>query len=280
MRRRTASANADALCRNPVTLAPWGLCYHPRVTARLIQLTDPHLYGDAAATLRGIATLPALERALAHALAHHGDAAAILVTGDLVQDDPGGYAHIRRLFGRLGKPVYCIAGNHDLVGPMHAALAGAPFEIDGHFDIGRWRVVLLDSSVPGTASGRLAADTLARLDATLGAAAGRPALVCLHHHPVDMDSLWLDQVGLGNRGEFLAVIDRHPQVRAILWGHVHQEYDGARGGVRLLATPATCAQFLPHAAQFAIDPKPPAYRVLTLHDDGRIDTQVEWLAPA
>ena len=28
------------------------------MAARLIQFTDPHLYGDAAATLRGIATLP------------------------------------------------------------------------------------------------------------------------------------------------------------------------------------------------------------------------------
>lgn len=247
------------------------------MTARLIQLTDPHLYGAPDATLRGIATLPALERALAHALAHHADAAAILLTGDLVQDDPGGYAHIRRLFEPIGKPVYCIAGNHDLVAEMRAALGAAPFRIDGHVDLGRWRIVLLDSSVAGIASGRLAPETLNRLDTTLAASAGRHALVCLHHHPVDMGSRWLDLVGLENRDEFMAVIDRHPQVRAILWGHVHQEYDGIRGGVRLLATPATCAQFLPLAQDFAIDLKPPAYRVLTLRDDGQIETRVEWL---
>ena len=65
-----------------------------------------------------------------------------------------------------------------------------------------------------------------------------------------MDSRWLDRVGLENAAEFLQTIDRHRNVRAIVWGHVHQAYEGLRKGVRLLATPSTCAQFLPHAARF------------------------------
>lgn len=247
------------------------------MTARLIQFTDPHLYGDADGTLRGIATRPALERAILHARRHHWDADALLLTGDLVQDDPGGYAHIRRLFADLGKPVHCIAGNHDLIDDMRAALASAPFQIDGQFDTGKWRVVLLDSSVPGSAAGRLAQGTLARLAHALETSGDRHVLVCLHHHPIDMQSRWLDRVGLENRDEFFAVIDRHRSVRAVLWGHVHQQLDTMRGGVRLLATPATCAQFLPGSEQFAIDRKPPAYRILALHDDGRIETHVEWV---
>lgn len=250
------------------------------VAVRLIQYTDPHLYGDAAATLRGIATLPALERALAHGQSRHGDAAALLVTGDLVQDDPGGYAHFRRLFAALGKPVHCIPGNHDLVDEMRATLAGAPFVLGGHFDVGAWRIVMLDSAVPGTASGQLAPAALAQLDHALGTAGTRPALVCLHHHPIDMGSRWLDRVGLVNRDDFLAAIDRHRNVRAVLWGHVHQEFDTVRHGVRFMSTPATCAQFLPGSADFAVDARPPGYRVLTLHDDGSLETRVEWLPEA
>jgi len=247
------------------------------VIPRLIQFTDPHLYGDAAGSLRGIATLPALERAIAHARRHHWDLDALLLTGDLVQDDAGGYAHIRRLFADLGKPVHCIAGNHDLIDEMRVALATTPFHIDGHFDVGMWRIVMLDSSVPGSAVGHLAPPTLARLDHALTAASGRHVLVCLHHHPIDMRSAWLDRVGLDNRDEFFEILDRHRNVRAVLWGHVHQQLDTTRSGVRLLATPATCAQFLPGSEQFAIDRKPPAYRVLALLDDGRIDTHIEWL---
>ena len=73
---------------------------------------------------------------------------------------------------------------------------------------------------------------------------------------------------------FLPITDRYACVRAIVWGHVHQSHDSRRKGVRLLATPSTCAQFLPHSDHFAIDPAPPAYRRLTLRADGTIDTEV------
>jgi Icc protein len=92
-----------------------------------------------------------------------------------------------------------------------------------------------------------------------------------------LGSRWLDRVGLQNADEFFAVIDRHPTVRGIVWGHVHQSYDGLRKGVRLLATPSTCAQFLPHAEEFALDRRPPGYRTLELKADGSILTDLVWV---
>ncbi len=133
---------------------------------------------------------------------------------------------------------------------------------------------MLDSCVPGQAHGRISAAELARLDAALASAGERHVLVSLHHHPVRMASRWLDSVGLQNADEFFAITDRYPQLRAIIWGHVHQSYDSRRKGVRLLAVPSTCAQFLPHSDQFAVDPSPPGYRRLTLRGDGTIDTEV------
>ena len=50
--------------------------------------------------------------------------------------------------------------------------------------------------------------------------------------------------------------------------------------VRLLATPSTGAQFLPRSEHFAIDQRPPAYRRLTLHANGTVDTDVVWLTKA
>ena len=66
-------------------------------------------------------------------------------------------------------------------------------------------------------------------------------------------------------------------MRAIVWGHVHQAYEGLRKGVRMLATPSTCAQFLPHAEDFALDRRPPAYRTLELRPDGSLLTEIVWL---
>ena len=70
-------------------------------------------------------------------------------------------------------------------------------------------------------------------------------MVCLHHHPIAMGSRWLDTVGLAEPEAFWRIIDSHAHVRAVVWGHVHQVYDGRRGDVRLFATPSTGAQFLP-----------------------------------
>ena len=245
---------------------------------RLIQFTDPHLYGSETETLRGIATLPALKAALSDAQQSSAwPPDVVLVTGDLVQDDPSGYAHIRRVFGHLGMPVLCIPGNHDDPTAMRRELRVDPFTVGGHADFGAWRIVLLDSSLPGSASGRLSEKTLAQLEAALSGAAGRHCLVTLHHHPVAMSSRWLDRVGLENAEEFFGVIERHDNVRAILWGHVHQVYEGRRKNVRLLATPSTCAQFVPRADEFAVDRRPPAYRTLELQSDGSLLTEVVWV---
>jgi 3',5'-cyclic-AMP phosphodiesterase len=244
---------------------------------RITHFTDPHLYAGEHESLRGVATLPALKAALANARARDWPPDALLVTGDLVQDDPGGYSHFRRLFSTLGAPVLCLPGNHDEPVAMRRELAGKPFVLGGYVDIGRWRIVLLDSCIPGSASGALSAQELENLEAALATAGARHCMVCLHHHPVAMASRWLDNVGLTNAAEFLHTIDAHRNVRAIVWGHVHQAFDTLRKGVRLLATPSTCAQFVPHADDFAVDRRPPAYRTLELRADGSLLTEVVWL---
>ena len=246
-------------------------------TLRLIQFTDPHLYGDEAGSLRGVTTYPALMRAIGQAQARDWPVDGILLTGDLVQDDASGYALVRRTFGSLGVPVYCLPGNHDEPQAMRRELAREPFVVGGSVDRGAWRIVLLDSTVPGSADGRLSERSLAELDAALSTAPGH-ALVCLHHHPVAMQSRWLDRVGLKNADDFFRVIDAHRNVRAVLWGHVHQSFDALRGNVRLLATPSTCTQFLPRADEFSIDSRPPAYRTLELRPDGTLLTEVVWVA--
>jgi Icc protein len=92
-----------------------------------------------------------------------------------------------------------------------------------------------------------------------------------------MGSAWLDGVGLRDGDRLMAIVDRHPQVRAIVWGHVHQASDSTHGKVRLLSAPSTCAQFLPNNPYFALDDRPPGYRWLELHPDGSVKTSVAWL---
>ncbi|MET0279811.1 MAG: 3',5'-cyclic-AMP phosphodiesterase [Steroidobacteraceae bacterium] len=244
---------------------------------RLVHLTDPHLYTDPAGRLRGVPTLPALQAVLAAARAEIEACQAILVTGDIVQDDPGGYEHFRVELGGLSRPVLCVPGNHDDLPAMRAALSAPPFQLDGTWDIGAWRVVLLNSMVPGETGGRLAAASLAFLEQALASAPDRHALICLHHHPVRVRSRWLDDIGVANGQQFTDLLQRFPRARTVLFGHVHQQLDEMADGVRMIATPSTCSQFKPLSDEFATDDAPPAWRTLTLHADGRVETALKWL---
>jgi 3',5'-cyclic-AMP phosphodiesterase len=243
---------------------------------QILQVTDPHLYGNAAGRLRGVETDTSLRNVLDDAFAQVPDYSAVLVTGDLVQDDPSGYLRFRSIFGNLQKPVLCIPGNHDEPDAMRQALAHAPFQICGTYVQAGWQFIMLDSYDPGHVGGRLTMHELERLDRTLANASAH-AMVCLHHHPVGMDSHWLDSIGLANADEFWRVIDSHSHVRAVAWGHVHQVYDGERRGVRLFGTPSTCAQFLPKSERYAVDSRPPAYRRFELLRDGSIESEVRWV---
>ena len=105
-------------------------------------------------------------------------------------------------------------------------------------------------------------------------------LICMHHQPIPMGSVWLDRIGLQDAKSFLDIIDRHNQVRGVVWGHVHQASDRDRNGVRFLSTPSTCSQFLPDSEFFTLDSRPPGLRWLALEPNGQITTEVNWVSPS
>lgn len=239
-----------------------------------VQLTDTHLVGDPKGAMRGVRTRDSLQQVIAAAAPRIKSSAAILLTGDVVHDDPDGYAAAVELLSPLGKPVLCLPGNHDDPAIMQRVLAVPPFEYCPIRRFGHWQLILLDSVIVGEAGGRLSERELTRLDAALAAHPDLHALIALHHHPIHTGSDWLEPIGVANAAEFFEILDAHRQVRAVIWGHVHQRQEITRGHLRLLATPSTCVQFRAHSADFALDSLPPAYRHLTLHDDGQVDTDV------
>jgi Icc protein len=247
-------------------------------SVQLLHVTDPHLFADPAQKLYGLNTGDSLREVLHAARAGGPVPDAVIVTGDIGDDlSPGAYQHFRNAVAACGAPVFCLPGNHDDPALMARLFHGDGFQYCGRALLGDWGLVLLDTHLPGEASGRLAAAELARLEADLLALRDRPVLVCLHHPPLSVGSAWLDGVGLHNGDEFFAVIDRHPQVRAVLAGHVHQEFEAQRGNVRIFTTPSTCAQFTPRTERCVMDRRPPGYRWLCLQPDGAVTTRVEWL---
>lgn len=244
---------------------------------RIVQITDTHLYADPQTDLLGLKTRRCLE-AVIELVQQNGRPDMVVASGDLSHDGSAqSYQQVRDCFERIGAPVYCLPGNHDEGAALHRWLNSGSFCHARSHRAGGWLQVFLDSTVPGSEGGHLVARELEALDEALAEQADLPALVWLHHQPVNMGSRWLDTMAVDNQDDFFAIINRHPQVRAIAWGHVHQLYDQHRNGVQMLATPSTCVQFLPGSDDFAVDMIPPGYRWLELFADGSLRTGVERL---
>jgi len=168
---------------------------------RLLQFTDTHLMADPEAGLRGVRTQPSLQACLAHARRRHFPADLVAVTGDLVQDDPGGYGALELLLDGIHAPVLLVPGNHDEPAELRRRLSGPTFQVGGSRVAGAWVVVMLETWFAGSADGegQLGPEELDRLEATLASHRDRHALVMLHHPPLPMDAPSLDQLGCSMR---------------------------------------------------------------------------------
>ena len=243
---------------------------------RLLQFTDLHLTAEADGTVRGVATQDSFRRCLDHARRNHYPADALLLTGDLVQDDARAYRVLAGLLAGESVPVHCIPGNHDVTGEMPGPLGEAPFDLSPVVQYGPWILLLLDSATPGVHAGTLSPDTLDSVEDALARFPDSHALVVLHHQPVPVGSSWLDSIGLREGEALMERLRRHENVRGVLWGHIHQAFDAMDDGTVLMGTPSTCFQFVP-GDDFGVDTRPPGYRRLALHADGRIESEVVWL---
>ena len=240
----------------------------------VVQITDPHLFGDAAGRLLGMDTRDSLEKVIDKVLVEQPRIDLLLVTGDLTQDGShASYQAFQRMSARIKAPTHWFAGNHDEPQVMEEIAKGTEL-LKPVIDIGAWRITLLNSAVPGSVPGFLPEEQLRLLAQSLSEAPERHHLVCLHHHPISIDCKWMEPIGLRNPTALFEVLDRFPQTRALLWGHIHQEIDLERDGRRLLATPSTCIQFKPRSDDFALDDLPPGYRWLRLLPGGEIETGV------
>lgn len=256
-------------------MPPTGITEADHLT--VVQLTDSHLFADPNARLLGLDTHASLQAVIDQVLADQPRVDLVLATGDITQDaSEAGYARFISAAQRLSAPCYWIPGNHDDSTLMQRMGEPSGMSCDW-IDAGRWRIVMLDSSLDGSVAGYLGDEQFERLDAALSDAQDRYVMVCLHHHPVPIGSDWMEPLGLQDAQRLLVRLEGAPNIRVILWGHIHQQLDQDRGGIRMLATPSTCVQFAERSAGFATDLLAPGYRWLKLYEDGRLDTGVSRL---
>lgn len=241
----------------------------------LVQLTDTHLMARADSVMHDV-NLDASLRAvldLVRINRHRPD--LLLATGDLTQDgSPEAYQRLRGILEQADWPVRCLPGNHDDPQVLRQAMGLWAQPVT---DIGAWRIILLDSTVPGSNAGHIDDAQFDLLEQAAALAGDRHVLIALHHNPVLIQSDYTDTMMVDNAQELFQRLAAIPRARILLWGHVHQAFDRRRHHLRMLATPSTCFQFAIRDGKHVVDDSPPGYRWLKLYRDGSLATGVRRL---
>lgn len=243
----------------------------------LAQVSDLHL----GANENGVDPVPHLEAVVDAIRALPNEVDAVLVSGDLTHD--GGRPEFRLArdsLERLGAPLYVLPGNHD-----DRALLREAFDLPGigsepvnySVDVGELRLVVFDSVVPGQDPGRYDSQQLRWLDSELRAQPGRPTLLAMHHPPLATSVREWDGINLepGQRELLAEVVARHPQLLAIVGGHLHRIAASVLAGRPVISVPSTYQQARPDFETEGVDfVSVPGFAIHALLD-GELSSQVE-----
>ncbi|MCU7958762.1 MAG: 3',5'-cyclic-AMP phosphodiesterase [gamma proteobacterium symbiont of Bathyaustriella thionipta] len=241
----------------------------------VLQITDPHLFADKDGQLLGVNTYNTLQQVIQLALDEFPLLDFVIVSGDLVHDHSAkGYKHLQELFSVLNVPIFCLPGNHDESHVMHLQLDSLACCVKRDFQLKNWSFVFLDSSIAGSEKGFLKPAELDALQHSLESHPLQHTMVVLHHQAIHVGSTWIDNMALTNQAELFTILDAYSQVRALVWGHIHQAFQHQRASLQLFGTPSTCVQFKPGEDKFQIDALAPGLRWFKLSADGRIESDV------
>jgi 3',5'-cyclic AMP phosphodiesterase CpdA len=243
----------------------------------LVQISDIHIGGDE----DGKDPVPRVEAVIQAIRSLPNAPDAVLVSGDLTDHGTAEeYQVVGEMLERLELPLYVLPGNHDDRGRIREAfdLPGEGEEpIRYSVEVGELRMVLLDSNVPGRDPGAYDVERLDWLDAELSAEPKRPTLLAVHHTPLTTGIPEWDAINLAasDREALGAVVARHPQLRAIVGGHLHRVAASALGGRPVLSAPSAYLQVRPNFERDEVTwVDPPGFAIHALRG-GELTSQVE-----
>jgi 3',5'-cyclic AMP phosphodiesterase CpdA len=218
---------------------------YPEPGRVLVHLSDTHFVASPAGLYDAVDTDSLLERAVTQLERMGTDVDALVVTGDVAdRAEPEAYARIRKILEaaarRLGTELVWVMGNHDGRDALRHELLGQPASdapIDSVRILGGFRLVTLDTSVPGFHHGDIAPEQFDWLRDVLSQPAPEGTVLAMHHPPLPTPVKLLRILELKHQDELASVI-AGSDVRAILAGHLHYPTTGLFAGVPVFAAGA------------------------------------------
>ncbi len=225
----------------------------------IAQISDTHILAPTADHPSVELRADCLRQCVAEINAQQPD--AVIFTGDTVQTaQVEEYEYLRELLAPLEAPLYVVPGNRDdkrvlqavLLpnGPLsnvplsniHKGNANLPDNVDSLqyvVDEHAVRLIAIDSTAVGERKGVFGSERQSWLETVLSEKPRQPTILFIHHPPFDVGDHYIGGYRRQEDADALAdIVQRHPQVKALLCGHVHRLIDRAWAGSRAVVMPS------------------------------------------
>ena len=238
----------------------------------ILHITDPHLMSDRQGELKGVPTAKTLAAVLAKAREVCSEPQYVIWTGDLSHEETvAGYQLLDELVGDWMDRSQLLPGNHDdrtALRKVFDHVEGAGQEpVSFQVEVEKWRLVGLDTQIPGEVAGALSEEQMVQLDGDLATDPTRPTLIFMHHPPIPVGCPWLDEIGLRDPHRLQQLLLRYPGVRGVFCGHVHLAHEGTLAHARVFCSPSAALQFDRDNSRVAFDMIPPGFRLIKLNGE-------------
>lgn len=254
------------------------LTTHHTDSVKLIQITDTHIQEQGEDNFDGFDTNASLKLVIEAIQENETELDCLLITGDLVHHPTEqSYQKLADILLGFTLPIFCLPGNHDNPEMMDYVLGKNGFDTSKIIQANNWQIILLNTHLMGEHSGEMTEEEYQFLETALDESKDSNVLIALHHHPISINSSWMDSMMLKNPEKLLKLIEQHKQVKGVIWGHIHQQFETKINEVHFLGSPSTCIQFKPEVTAYEADSKTPGYQGLSLLENGSIKSKVIYL---
>ncbi len=209
---------------------------------KLLQITDIHLTVPGQ-TISGRDPNANFGKALDHALSHHPDAEAVIITGDLSDwGEADDYHRLRDVITATDMPIHLCVGNHDdrpTFTSVFPELAGDDGFIQYIVPLSLGHAIMLDTWGPETHAGHFCSQRANWLTKQLARLPG-PVWIFMHHNPVPIEVAPMDKIMLLDADRFGATVAPFAdKIRHIFHGHCHMHLSGSLHGIPFSAPRGT-----------------------------------------
>ena len=246
------------------------------MSTKIIQITDLHLNKSKDIVSNGVNTFESASMVIDSIRVNEKNIDCLILSGDLSNDcSIESYNHLMQLLKDFEAPIYLMSGNHDSPSLLNTLTNNKNIFLKNFQCFNNWGVFMFNTKKENSPNGLLKKEELMYFDEVLSNILYENIIVFLHHHPVPIGSASMDSMIIENAELLTDRIMKYDKIKAVSWGHIHNEFDLNMGSAKLFSTPSTCYQAKEKSKNFIIDPEAsPGYRKIYLNNDGSFNTEV------